>query len=98
MGNNYMVRVGFAQSVPHSQFGDRSETPFLQSPQGDRPTQVRRRLSLTQAARAKPKLDRPETGPGHQKHGAWKHFHSTPRSIYDFSHSEARMPSRGKYC
>ena len=50
----------------------------------NRPTPVRRRLSLTQAAWGKlipTGLHLPQA----QKHGAWKHFHSTPFSICDLS-------------
>ena len=64
--------------VPHSQFGEGAR-PHLCMNKWNRPTLVRRRLSLTQAARGK----LISTGLA-QKHGAWKHFHSTPRSICDF--------------
>ena len=63
--------------MPHSQFGEGAR-PHLCMDEWNRPTPVRRRLSLTQAARGKPI----PTGLA-QKHGAWKHFHNTPRSICD---------------
>ena len=66
-----------------SQFGEGTR-PHLCMDKWNRPTPVRRRLNLTQAARGKPiptGLARPQA----QKHGAWKHFHSTPRSICDLS-------------
>ena len=69
--------------APHSQFGEEAR-PHLCMDEWNRPTPVRRRLSLTQAARGKPI----PTGLAlvrEQKHGAWKHFHSTPRSICDSS-------------
>ena len=70
--------------APHSQFGEGAR-PHLCMDEMESPTPVRRRLSLTQAARGKPI----PTGIWHwsraQKHGAWKHFYSTPRSICDLS-------------
>ena len=50
----------------------------------NRPTSVRRQLSLTQAARGKP-IPTGLAPSRAQKHGAWKHFHSTPCSICDLS-------------
>ena len=52
---------------------------------GNRPTPVRRRLSLTQAALGKPIPKGLAPVPGYKKHGAWKHFHNTPFSICDLS-------------
>ena len=63
--------------APHSQFG-KGARPHLCIDEWNRPTPVRRRLSLSPSQQA-----------WHwsraQKHGAWKHFHSTPRSICDLS-------------
>ena len=69
--------------APHSQFGEGAR-PHLCMDEWNRPTPVRRRLSLTQAAR-----DNPSQQAWHrsraQKHGVWKHFHNTPFSICDLS-------------
>ena len=69
--------------APHSQFGEGAR-PHLCMDEWNRPTLVRRRLSLTQAARGKPIPTGLAPVPG-KKHGAWKHFHNTPRSICDLS-------------
>ena len=66
--------------APHSQFGEGAR-PHLCMEKWNRPTLVRRRLNLTQAARGKPIPTNLTPVPGTKKHGAWKHFHSTPRSI-----------------
>ena len=69
--------------APHSQFGEGARSHLCMD-EWNRPTPVLRRLSLTQAARGKPIPTglAPVSG---QKHGAWKHFHSTPFSICDLS-------------
>ena len=69
--------------APHSRFSEGAR-PHLCMDEWNRPTPVRRRLSLTQAARDKPIPTglAPVRG---TKHGSWKHFHSTPRSICDLS-------------
>ena len=69
--------------APHSQFGEGAR-PHLCMDEWNRPTPVRRRLSLTQAARDKPIPTglAPVLG---KKHGAWKNLHSTPFSICDLS-------------
>ena len=69
--------------APHSQFGEGAR-PHLCMDEWNRPTPVRSRLSLTQAARGKPSQQAWHRSRA-QKHGAWKHFHNTPRSIYDLS-------------
>ena len=69
--------------APYSQFGEGAR-PHLCMDEWNRPTPVRRRLSLTQAARGKPIPTGLAPVPG-TKHGAWKHFHSTPFSICDLS-------------
>ena len=69
--------------VPHSQLGEGAR-PHLCMDEWNRPTPVLRRLSLTQATRGKPiptGLYRSRA----QKHGAWKHFYSSPFSICDLS-------------
>ena len=69
--------------APHSQFGEGAR-PHLCIDEWNRPTPVRRRLSLTQAARGKPSQQACHRSRA-QKHGAWKHFHNTPFSICDLS-------------
>ena len=69
--------------APHSQFGEGAR-PHLCMDEWNRPTPVRKRLSLTQADRGKPIPTGLEPVWG-TKHGAWKHLHSTPRSICDLS-------------
>ena len=65
--------------APHSQFGEGAR-PHLCMDEWNRPTPVRRRLSLTQAARGKPIPTglAPVSG---TKTRSLKHFHSTPFSI-----------------
>ena len=65
--------------APHLQFDERARS-HLCIDKWYRPTPIRRRLSLTQAARGKP-IPKGLA----QKYGVWKHFHSTPRSICDLS-------------
>ena len=69
--------------APHSQFGEGAR-PHLCIDEWNRPTPVRRRLSLTQASRVSPSQQVWHWSRA-QKHGAWKHFHSTPFSICDLS-------------
>ena len=69
--------------APHSQFGEGAR-PHLCMDEWNRSTPVRRRLSLTQAARGKPIPTGLALVSG-TKARSWKHFHSTPRSIYDLS-------------
>ena len=69
--------------APHSQFGEGAR-PHLCMHEWNRPTPVRRRLSLTQAARVSPSQQAWRRFRA-QKHGAWKHFCSAPRSICDLS-------------
>ena len=69
--------------APHSRFGE-GASPHLCMDKWNRPTPVRRQLSLTQAARGKP-ISTGLTLLSGTKHGAWKHFHSTPLSICDLS-------------
>ena len=69
--------------APHSQFGEGAR-PHLCMDEWNRPTPVRRRLSLTQATRVSPSQQVWHRSRA-QKHGAWKHFYSTPRSICDLS-------------
>ena len=51
--------------APHSQFGEEAR-PYLCMDEWNRPTPVRRRLSLTQATRGKPHPNRAGTGLGHK--------------------------------
>ena len=69
--------------APHSQFG-KGARPHLFMDEWNCPTPVRRRLSLTQAARGKPIPTglKPVRG---TKARSLKAFHSTPRSICDLS-------------
>ena len=69
--------------APHSQFGEGAR-PHLCMDEWNRPTSVRRRLSLTQAARGKPIPTglAPVSG---TKARSLEHFHSTPFSICDLS-------------
>ena len=69
--------------APHSQFG-KGARPHLCMNEWNRPTLVRRRLSLTQAARGKPIPSglAPVRG---TKTRSLKHFHSSPFSICDLS-------------
>ena len=69
--------------APHSRFGEGAR-PHLCMNKWNRPTPVRRRLNLTQATGSKPMPTDLAPVPG-TKHGAWKHFHSTPLSICDLS-------------
>ena len=78
IGHAVRTRSAVCSEAPHSQFGEGAR-PYLCMNEWNCPTPVRRRLSLTQAARGKPI----PTGLGAQKHGAWKDFHNTPFSICD---------------
>ena len=69
--------------APHSHFGEGAR-PHLCMDQWNCPTPVRRRLSLTQAARVSPSQQAWLRSRA-QKHGAWKHFHNTPFSICNLS-------------
>ena len=67
----------------HSQLGEGAR-PHLCMDKWNRPTPVRRRLSLTQAARVKPIPTGLASVSGTQTR-RWKHFYNTPRSICDLS-------------
>ena len=70
--------------APYSQFG-KGASPHLCMDEWNRPSPVRRRLSLTQAAQGKPIPTGLAPVPG-TKHGAWKkNFHSTPLFICNLS-------------
>ena len=83
--------IGYAVSTwsavcseaPHSQFGEGAR-PHLCMDEWNRPTPVRSRLSLTQAARGKPIPTGLALVSG-QKYGAWKHFYSILVSICNLS-------------
>ena len=69
--------------APHSRLSEGARSHLCMD-EWNRLTPVRRRLSLTQAARDKP-ISTAWHRSGAQKHGFWKHFHSTPQSICDLS-------------
>ena len=69
--------------APHLQLGEAAR-PHLCIDEWNCPTPVRRRLSLTQAARGKPIPTGLAPVPG-TKTRTWKHLHSTPFSICDLS-------------
>ena len=81
MGHIVSTWSAVCSEAPHSQFGEGAR-PHLCMDEWNRPTPVRRRLSLTQAARGKLIPTGLTLVPG-TKARAWKHFHSTPRSICD---------------
>ena len=83
MGHAIRTWSAVCSAVPHSQFGEGAR-PHLCVHEWNRPTPVLKRLSLTQAARDKPIPTGLAPVQG-TKHGAWKHFHGTLHSIYDFS-------------
>ena len=62
MGHIVSTWSAVCSEAPHSQFGEGAR-PHLCMDEWNRPTPVRRRLSLTQAAR---NPNRPDTGPGHK--------------------------------
>ena len=64
MGHIVSTWSAVCSEAPHSQFGEGAR-PHLCMDEWNRPTPVRRRLSLTQAARGK-YPNRPDTGPGHK--------------------------------
>ena len=65
--------------APHSQFGEGVRSHLCMD-EWNRPTPVHRRFSITQAARGKPSQQAWHRSRA-PKHGARKHFHSTPFSI-----------------
>ena len=67
----------------HSQFGEAAR-PHLCMDEWNRPTSVRRRLSLPKLLGVSPSQQAWHRSRA-QKHRAWKHLHSTPRSISDLS-------------
>ena len=83
IGHAVITRSAVCSEAPHSQFGEEAR-PHLCMDEWNRPTPVRRRLSLTQAARVSPSQQAWHRSRA-QKHGSWKHFHNTPFSICDLS-------------
>ena len=71
--------------APHSQFGE-GATPHLCMDKWNRPTPVRRQPKLLGVSPSQQAWHRSRE----QKHGAWKHFHSTPFSICDLSIQKRR--------
>ena len=81
--------------APHSQFGEGAR-PHLCMDEWNRPTPVRRRLSLTQAARGKPIPTSLAPVPGTKA----RSLEAFPQySVFHlwFVHSEARMPSLARF-
>ena len=83
IGNAVSTWSAVCSESPHLQFGEGAR-PHLCMDEWNRPTPVRRRLSLTQAVGVSPSQQAWHRSRA-QKHGAWKHFHSTPFSICDLS-------------
>ena len=83
IGHAVRTWSAICSEAPHSQFGEGAR-PHLCMDEWNRLTPVRRRLSLTQPARVKP-IPTSLAPVSAQNHGAWKHFHNTPRSICDLS-------------
>ena len=79
VGHAVSTWYAVCSEAPHSQFGEGAR-PHLCMDEWECPTPVRRRLSLTQAARDKP-IPTSRHRSWAQKHGAWKHFDSTPCSV-----------------
>ena len=81
----HVVRTWSAvcSEAPHSQFG-KGARPHLCMDEWNRPTPVRRQLSLTQAARGKPIPTGLAPVPGTKAQGL-EDFHTTPFSICDLS-------------
>ena len=77
--------------APHSQFGEGAR-PHLCTDEWNRPTPVRRRLSLTQAARSKPIPTGLALVPG-TKARSLEAFLQYSVFHLRFVHSEAQMPS-----
>ena len=71
-------------AAPHSQFGEGARPHFCMD-EWNRPTPVRRRLSLTQVARGKLIPTGLAPVPGTKTQNLWKHFHNTSFSICDLS-------------
>ena len=83
VGHTVSTWSAVCSEAPHLQF-DEGARPHLCMDKWNCPTLVRRRLSLTQVLRVSPSQQAWYRSRA-QKHGAWKHFHSTPFSICDLS-------------
>ena len=92
----HAVSTWFAvcSEAPHSQFGEGAR-PHLCMDEWNRPTPVRRRLSLTQAARGKPIPTGLALASG-TKARSLEAFSQYSAVHLWFVHSEARMPSLAK--
>ena len=88
IGHTVSTWSAVCSEAPHSQFGEGAR-PHLCMDEWNRPTPVCRWLSLTQAARGSP-FQQAWYWSWAQKHGAWKHLHSTPRSICHLSIQKRR--------
>ena len=84
MGHTNRTWSAVWSEAPHLQFGEGVRSHLLMD-ELNRLTQVRCRLSLTQAILGQAHPNRLGTSPGLKKHGAWMYSHSTPRSIYGLS-------------
>ena len=83
MGHDVKTWSAVCSEAPHLQFGEGAR-PHLCMDEWNRPTSVRRRLSLTQAVRGKIIPIGLALVLG-IKHGARKYSYCTPRSIYGLS-------------
>ena len=94
IGHAVSTWYAVCSEVTHSQFGEGAR-PHLCMDKWNRPTPVRRRLSLTQAARSKPIPTGLAPVPGTK---AWSMEAFLHYSIFHlwFVHSEALMPSLAK--
>ena len=91
IGHAISTWSGICSEAPHSQFGEGAR-PHLFMDEWNRPTPVRRRLSLTQAARGKPIPTGLAPVPG-TKARSLEAFSQYSAFHLCFVHSEARMPN-----
>ena len=87
IGHAVITWSAVCSEAPNLQFSEGAR-PHLCMDEWNRPTPIRRRLILTQAARGKPipiGLAPVPFTKGRSLHGTWKHFCSTPFSICDLS-------------
>ena len=91
IGHAISTWYAVCSEAPHSQFGERAR-PHLCMDEWNRPTSVRRRLSLTQASRGKPIPTGLTLVSGTK---GWSLEAPSQYSVFHlkFVHSEARMPS-----
>ena len=92
MGHAIRTWSAVCSMASHSQLGEGAR-PHLCMDEWNRPTPVRRRLSLTHAVRSK----LIPTGLALVlgiKNGAWKYFHNTPHNIYSLSTQKRKCQVR----